>query len=106
MIMIVVRMIRVMIITRLSTHEEALSLVDDLFPKEEIVHVPMNIQQEEIVHEPMNIQQEEIVHVPMTQPIHRVGDILPIAPKERDFYLTMHLRTLPSNRHGFFLEYS
>ena len=92
-----------MVITRLSWHDEAQELVDELYNggQEEIVHEPMNIQQEEIVHEPMNIQQEEIVHEPMN--IHRVGVILPIAPKERGFYFTMHLRTLPSNRHGFFL---
>ena len=107
----------IMIITRQRWHDEAQELVDGLLnddqeeivhepmtqsiQQEEIVHVPTNIQQEEIVQVPTNIQQEEIVHEPMN--IHRVGVILPIAPKERDVYLTMYLRPLPSNRHGCFV---
>ena len=89
MLMIIIMII--MIITRLNGHDEAQDLVDDLF----------NDDQEEIVQAPTNIQQEEIVQVPPN--IHRVGRILPIAPKERAFYLTMYQRPLPSNRHGFFL---
>ena len=115
----------IMIITRLSRHDEAQDLVDDLFnddqeeivhvptpvTQEEIVQVPIPMTQEEIVQVPTNIQQEivqvptniqqEIVHEPMI--IHRVGPILPLSPKERNFYFTVYQRTLPSSRYAFFL---
>ena len=110
--MIIKMIIKMMIITRLSWHDEAQELVDELFngDQEEIVHVPMNIQQEEIVHVPMNIQQEENAHPPHgriahpTQSIRCVGVVSPISPKERDYHLRVRLTPMPSNGVGYFLS--
>ena len=86
----------IVLITRLSAHEEVQSLVDDLFPKEEVVEVPTIIQQEKIIKQiaevPNPMTQEEIVEVPnpMTQEeiVHMQMTCLPVAPKTRVFLHT------------------
>ena len=79
-------------ITRLSAHEEVQSLVDDLFPKGEVVEVPTIIQQDciiqQIVEVPIPMTQEEIVHMQMI--------CLPVAPETRVFLHTHFGHVLPS----------
>ena len=86
----------IVIITRLSAHEEVQSLVDDLFPKEEVVEVPTIIQEEKTIQQqveqivvvPNPMAQEEIVHMQMI--------CLPAAPKTRVFLHTHFGHVLPS----------
>ena len=86
----------IVIITRLSAHEEVQSLVDDLFPKEEVVEVPTIIQEEKIIQQ--QVEQIVVVPNPMTQEeiVHMQMICLPVAPKTRVFLHTHFGHVLPS----------